>query len=188
MTGDPWHGLRIEGHRLYLRPVRPEDATQRYVEWLNDPQTTRFLETSGRQTIKTVQEYINRYQGRKDALFLAIVLREGDRHIGNVKLEPIDWHHRHATLGIMIGEASARRRGIGTEAIVLLLGFAFEKLGLHRVSLGVTADNVAALRCYRKVGFVEEGRLRESHWCGGHWVDGIWMGILEHEFRARHGR
>ena len=187
MTTDPWQGLRIEGDRLYLRPVRLEDATERYVGWLNDPETTRFLETAGPQTIATVREYIERYQGRKDALFLAIVIREGDSHVGNVKLEPIDWRNRRATLGIMIGEAAARGRGIGTEAIVLVLRFAFEKLRLHRVSLGVTADNEAALRCYRKVGFVEEGRIREANWRDGRWVDGIWMGILDREFRNRHG-
>lgn len=85
----------------------------------------------------------------------------------------------------MVGERDARGKGLGTEAILLVLQYAFETLGLHRVELGVRADNEVAIRCYRKIGFVEEGRHREGTWRDGEWVDGIWMSILDREFCTR---
>ncbi len=188
LTPEMLRGLKLEGERVYLRPVVPSDATADYVGWLNDPETTRFLESGAVvETVESISAYIARYQDRSDALFLAIVLKDGDRHVGNLKLEPIDWRHRKATLGIMIGDASARGKGIGTEAVVLALRFAFDRLGLHRVALGVTADNLPGIRCYRKIGFADEGRLRQAILRPHGYVDHLWMGILADEFKARYG-
>lgn len=188
LTPEMVRGLRLEGDRVYLRPVVPTDATPQYAGWLNDPETTRFLESGRRaDTVESIAAYIARYQGRSDALFLAIVLREGDRHVGNLKLEPIDLTHQKAVLGIMIGDPSARGKGVGTEAILLALRYAFHELKLHRVALGVTADNLPAIRCYEKLGFKHEGRLREAIRREHGYVDHLWMGILADEFRARYG-
>lgn len=179
---------RLEGPRVYLRRVAPADATPAYAGWLNDPETTRYMESGRRvETVASIADYIARYSGREDALFLAIVLRAGDRHVGNLKLEPINRTHRHAVLGIMIGDAAARGRGIGGEAIVLALRHAFAGLGLHRVALGVTADNLPGIRCYEKVGFRVEGRLRESILRPQGYLDSLWMAILAEEFHARYG-
>ena len=109
ITPEMLRGLRLEGERIYLRPVVSSDATPDYAGWLNDPETTRYLESGAMaETVESISAYIARYQNRSDALFLAIVLRDGDRHVGNLKLEPIDWRHRKATLGIMIGDGAAR--------------------------------------------------------------------------------
>lgn len=179
----------LRGPRVYLRPVEVADATDRYAGWLRDPETTRFLESGGRdESPASVAAYIRAFEGRNDVLFLAIRLADGDTHVGNIKLEPINWRHRHAVLGIMIGEASARGRGIGSEAMVLVLRHAFTALALHRVSLGVIADNLAAIRCYERLGFVTEGRARECVRRPHGFVDGLTMGILAHEFFARYGR
>lgn len=179
----------IEGNRLYLRRVVLEDATTAYASWLNDPETTRYLESGGiHETPESLRAYIAKYLDRKDALFMALVEKAGDLHIGNIKLEPINLRHRHAVLGILIGEPSARGRGFGTEAMVLALRYAFRSLDLHRVALGVTADNLPAIRCYEKVGLHHEGRLREAVLRDHGYVDSLWMGILADEFFALHGR
>lgn len=177
-----------EGRAVYLRPVVPADATDDYVAWLNDPETTRFLESGRREETKdSIARYIADYSNRDDARFLAIMLREDDRHVGNVKLEPINWVHRNAVLGIMIGDPAARGRGVGTDTMITVLRYAFRDLGLHRVTLGVRADNDPAIHCYKKVGFTEEGRWREGVRNNNDYIDQVWMGIIDREFDALHG-
>jgi RimJ/RimL family protein N-acetyltransferase len=183
----PAMNFLITGDNVYLRRITPADATPEYVAWLNDEDTTRYLESGGGASLDSVKEYIDRYVGRDDVAFLAIVLRSGDRHVGNIKFEPVDRKNGRATLGIMIGDPNVRGKGIGTEAMILAMQYAFDNLGLHRLELGVTSDNVAALRCYERVGFKKEGVLREAVRRENGRVDSVWMAILVHEFQALHG-
>lgn len=172
----------IRGDRVYLRRVTLADATPRYASWLNDPETTRYLESGRREeTADSLRAYIARHLDRDDVLFMAVVLNTDDSHIGNIKLEPVDHKNRSAVLGILIGAKGQRARGIGTEAMTLALRYAFESLRLHRVSLGVTSDNLPAIHCYEKVGFRHEGCLREAIRRDDGFVDHLWMGILAHE-------
>lgn len=92
--------------------------------------------------------------------------------------------YRSWELRILIFEPSAIGHGIGTEAVKLLVGYAFDRLNAHRVWLGVNAENVGAVKCYEKAGFQHEGRLREELFVHGHYVDAIRMGILEGEWRS----
>ncbi len=95
--------------------------------------------------------------------------------------------HIDALAHITIGEQDRWGRGYGTEAVELMLGHAFERLGLHRVGLSVFAFNDRAIRSYEKAGFHEEGRLREAVWRDGRWWDEVQMGVLEREWRERVG-
>lgn len=177
----------LVGERILLRPVSRQDATLEYVSWLNDPETTRYMESGRRQeSIESITEYIARYENREDVRFMAIVLKDRSRHVGNLKLEPINWTHRNAVLGIMIGDPRVRGKGIGTEAILLMLRYAFDDLKLHRISLGVTADNRPAIKCYQEVGFKEEGRCREAILRETGYIDSLCMAILADEFHARY--
>lgn len=89
---------------------------------------------------------------------------------------------------ITIGEKDCWGRGCGTEATRLMLDHAFGTLGLHRVALAVFAFNERAIRSYRKIGFVEEGRSREAIWRDGSFWDEIQMSMLEQEWRAIRAR
>lgn len=179
------HNPFLTGPRIYLRPLEPSDATAAYASWLNDHETNRHLETGFfPSSVDGLSQYIARYRGRSDAIFLAMIMKSNDRHIGNIKLEPINWIHRTGLLGVLIGDRESRGQGFGTEAIGLVLHHAFTRLSLHRVGLGVTSDNQAAIRCYTKLGFREEGRWRESVVHEGARFDHVWMGILAHEFAA----
>ncbi len=97
------------------------------------------------------------------AVNLAMALADDPqaRYIGGCGLHAIDWRNRNAMLGIVIGRPDLHGRGLGTEAVTLLLGHAFDALGLHQVGLTCFEYNERGLRCYRRCGFREEGRLRE---------------------------
>ena len=102
--------------------------------------------------------------------------------IGAVRLDDVDLEDRRASLAIGMVDPDALNKGYGTEAIRLVIGFAFRTLNLHRVSLRVLAYNQRAIRAYEKCGFRVEGRERETAYVDGAWHDDLIMGILEGEF------
>jgi RimJ/RimL family protein N-acetyltransferase len=84
----------------------------------------------------------------------------------------------------MIGEKEYWSKGYGTDAIRTLMRFAFERMNLNRVELSTFDFNERAQACYRKCGFVEEGRRREDRYIDGEYHDLIVMGILRYEWEA----
>lgn len=110
--------------------------------------------------------------------------KDDDKLLGTIALFRLEWNNRTAYLSIGIGDKEHRGKGYGTEAISLMLRYAFCELNLHRVTLDVISNNPAGIRCYQKVGFVEEGRLRECVYRNGQRYDLIYMGILKKEWLA----
>lgn len=108
------------------------------------------------------------------------------RCIGATRLHSLNAHDRRARYAIGIFAAADRGCGYGTEATRLVLAYAFDALGLHRVDLRVLAVNRRAIASYAKCGFVREGVERDSALIDGVWHDDVIMSILEHEWR-NHG-
>jgi len=169
----------IEGDHIYLREVRPSDVNEDYYYWMNDPEVTQYLESRFYpNSLEGLRDYVASKLGDRNNVFLAIVLKEGDRHIGNIKLGPINWIHRFADLGIMIGDKSNWRKGYATEAIRSLVGYAFRKLNLHKVTAGCYANNQGSLRAFEKAGFEMEGVRKEQFSWNGQYVDSVLLGIV----------
>jgi RimJ/RimL family protein N-acetyltransferase len=124
---------------------------------------------------------------RPPEITLAIDTLAESRHIGSIALHEVNGEDRKATLGVMIGDKDYWSRGYGTDAIVTLLRFGFDEMNLNRVDLSVDEDNVRGITCYRKCGFVEEGRLRQARYRNGRYLDALIMAVLADEFRALHG-
>jgi RimJ/RimL family protein N-acetyltransferase len=105
-----------------------------------------------------------------------------DRLIGFVALHSVEWNNGAALLAIGIGEARYRGKGYGTDALQLILRFAFHELNLFRIGLDVIATNTRALRMYEKLGFQREGCMRGAVLRDGCRTDRILMGILRDEW------
>jgi len=133
------------------------DASEAYASWLNDPEVNRYLATKS-ATLESVKEYIQKKNATPDTELYGIFLREGDKHIGSLKLEPIDRAAKRATLGILIGEKGEWGKGYAGEALRLAVARCFSELGMEEVWLGVIAQNTSAIRAYQKLGFVETAR------------------------------
>jgi len=175
----------LVGKRLYLRPLEEGDV-ERCQRWINDPEVRRWITRRFPVGYRQEAEWLQRQYTSLTDIVLAIVLKEGDKHIGNCGLHKIDYTSGRAILGIVIGEPDYRGRGYGPEAMSLLLDYAFGELRLHRVELKVFSYNQRALRAYRKLGFREEGRKREAHFYRGSFHDIVIMGILEREWSERY--
>lgn len=111
------------------------------------------------------------------------VIEVDGQTVGRCTLTDGDALTRAAEVGIAL-LASARGQGIGTEALRQLIEFAFVRRNLRRLHLVVIASNAAAIRAYRKLGFVEEGRRREHCWVRGAYEDEVIMGLLRSEWSA----
>jgi len=113
------------------------------------------------------------------------ILTKNGKPIGNLALMEIEYIHKSAVLGIMIGEKEYWNRGYGTDAINALLGFAFDTLAMNRIELRTLEINKRALACYKNCGFKVEGRRRKHWYYNGKYLDDILMGILVDEWRAK---
>lgn len=168
---------RIEGSRLYLRDVESSDVTDAYVRWMNDPEVTRFLESRFKEhTRESLLRFVNGLEEDSSNVLLAIVLREGDRHIGNIKLGPIDWKHKRGEIGLLIGERDTWGHGYASEAIDLVSRLAFEQLDLYKVYAGCYSNNTGSLKAFLNAGFEREG-VRPRHFLSDdRWVDHVLLG------------
>ena len=133
----------IEGEHVFLRTLLPDDASERYASWLNDPVVNQYLETRS-MTIPKLRAYIGEKWESDQALLLGVFWKEtglpagqAGAHIGNVKLEPVDLSGRMAMLGLLIGDKEFWGRGVGTEATNLATNFAFKDLGIREMRLGI---------------------------------------------------
>ncbi|MBP3255918.1 MAG: GNAT family N-acetyltransferase [Clostridia bacterium] len=174
---------KLEGEKNYLSPMNAEDA-EMYVKWLNDFKTTDGVGHSKNLiNIESEREWIEDSL-KKGNFNFAIVKLENDELIGNCGIDSIDYTDRHATLGIFIGEEENRSKGYGAEALKLLLDYGFNYLNMHNIMLQVKSFNERAIACYKKVGFKEFGRRRESYFLNGKYYDDVSMDILEDEFKS----
>lgn len=178
----------FQSARLRLRAVEEEDYAV-FHDWWSDPDLMALQST---RTIRLVGEPRNRAMFESwmespddGTIGFSIVERSTDLLIGFCSLWGATIKDRQAELAIGIGEADYRGKMYGPEAMRLLLAYAFGELNYHRVFLTVLADNEPAVRAYRKVGFVEEGRMRRSIWRDGRWKDQLLMAILQDEFPGR---
>ncbi len=103
---------------------------------------------------------------------------------GEARLDNLNPQDRRARLAIGLFNERHLGRGIGRQAVNLVLDHAFGALALHRVDLRVLARNTRAIRCYQACGFVREGIERDSARVGDAWEDDWIMSILDHEYHA----
>jgi RimJ/RimL family protein N-acetyltransferase len=176
---------KIVGERLYLSPFDRDDPEiiATWAQWMNDRAVSEFY-GGGTHNLVSRADAAKILAGLQGYRF-AIVLRDCDTLIGHVSLHDMDSVHRHAFLGIFIGEEARRGKGYGAEAVRLALAFGFQTLNLHNIMLSVHADNYAAIACYRACGFRETGRRPAWFLKNGEWVDQVYMGLLDREFAGR---
>ena len=177
----------ISGQRVRLRAFR-EDDLKNALAAINNPAVTRYLRFMRPVSVHQERAWLDSMmRGEPGQLTFAIDSTDGE-YLGSVGLMHIDERNRDAELGILIGRPEDFGRGFGTEAALLMMRHGFEEMNLHRIHLRVFDYNERGFKSYVKLGFKEEGRLRQAHFRHGGWHDIVIMGILADEFFAQHGR
>lgn len=175
---------RYIGPRIHLRRLTVADVTDAYVGWINDPVTRRYLETRFRTHSRAdVEAFVAARETAELEPLFGLFLNDGDVHVGNLKIGPIDPHHRTGPLSYLLGEPSARGRGLATEAVMIGVEIAFRHLGVIKLTAGTYAGNAASARVLSKAGFRTEGRRAEYFAFEGGRADLIEYGLLAHEHR-----
>lgn len=147
-----------EDQTVSLFILTPDHVSQTYVSWLNAPEINQYLESRfASHSIETTRAFVAASLASPDNLFLGIRSRALDRHVGNIKLGPIDRHHATADIGILVGDQAAWGQGIATAAIGLVCDIARDQLRLRKLTAGCYASNGGSRRAFEKVGFAVEG-------------------------------
>jgi RimJ/RimL family protein N-acetyltransferase len=177
----------LTGDLVTLRELREADLP-RLVEWWQATQTAvRQLDGPAHpRPGQFVAENFRTWSQNSGAdVGLSVVERASGEFAGHVTLYGASVKDRCATLAIIVGPPF-QGRGVGRDALKLMLRYGFDELGLHRVELNVLGYNEPAIRAYRAVGFREEGRRRSAVFRSGGWHDEVLMGLLSEEWYAAH--
>ena len=172
----------LESERLYLRTLGTEDVDMYYPALMNEDMR-RLTGTQALFTREGVVQFIEESAGDSSRIDLLICLKSAEQIIGEISLMDIDRTNRNAHIRVAIFESSNCGQGYGTEAMKLLLHYAFGTINLHRVELAVFSFNERAIRSYEKLGFQREGVQREVLYYDYEYHDAISMSILAREFR-----
>ncbi len=171
----------LKGNKIDLCPLDGEGDLTHYESWVNDQENTKYMAVGNYPSTKAqLKEYIQHY-GDSKSILLGIFLKKGGRHIGNITLHQIDHHNRTAEIGILIGDKASQGKGFGTQALKLIAQHAFRRLNLHKLTTGMVVGNTASQKMFEKVGFKQEGCLREHFYLDGKYHDCLRYGLLRSE-------
>lgn len=172
------------GEKIYLRIIEERDLNESYQQWFNDEEICQFNSHHRFPHYRqNLEEYYKNVIIDKGNLILAIIAIDGDMHIGNIALQNINYVDRSAELAIIIGDKGYWRKGAGREACDLILSHGFRSLNLHRIRCGTIEENVGMRKLAEKLGFKQEGILRDAIYKNGKYQDVINYGLLEDEYQ-----
>ena len=170
----------LSGNQIYLRQISLDDCNENYVAWLNDADVNQYLETKwSEQNIGTIKSFVETQIENDHSVLFAIISKENDKHIGNIKIGPVHPHYRHADISYFIGDKAYWHKGIATEAIKLVCKYGFEKLSLHRIEAGAYDCAIGSWKALEKCGFKREGVFKDQVLFNGQFIDIYRYGLLE---------
>ncbi len=175
----------LRGERIDLLPVEVEDAPI-LAACNNDPDVRRSFFTHTPTSLAAQEERIKGlYAPGSDFIPFIIYVKDSEKKIGMTALHRVDLVSGAAIFSICLPDTEEWGKGYAKDATHLMMEYSFDVLNLHRIQLHVWEGNEAAVRAYKKTGFVEEGKLREAMKHNGEYCDFYVMGLLEKEWRSQ---
>ena len=172
----------LTGKRVYLRPLAKEDSV--YLrKWSDDAEIRGLIGEVTSMSQADCEKFLEEVCADNSREWFVVVIKKNDRVIGEAGLLRMFPAWRTTDVSVIIGEKEEWGKGYGTEAILLLLDYAFRHLDFHRVAIGVVGFNERALHFWEKVGFRREGIQRDGYYYDDKYYDFVTMSILEDEFR-----
>lgn len=172
--------MNIKGSKVTLRFIEPDDL-EAIREMSNDAEQEYMIGGWSLPAAKKHQEdWYQRILSDKNNVRFAIDF-EGT-FVGLVTLTDIDWKNRRAKSGIRLTLKAPKKQGIATDALMSMLGYAFEELNIHRVYATIIEHNVISRKLHAKCGYKEEGLLRQSVYKRGEYHNELQLSVLKHEY------
>jgi RimJ/RimL family protein N-acetyltransferase len=176
-----------EGHLVKLGPIDHEKDPPVVANWTYDPFWRFYMGglslPLSREAVRRLLERIEKEMDTSKNLFhFTLRAKDDNRLLGLARIFWIDFHNGTGVLNLGIGNALDRRRGYGSDALELLLRFAFNDLNLHRLSVWPSADNIPFIKMVEKAGFEEEARRRDAAFHDGSYWDVVLLGLLRTEW------
>ncbi len=174
-------GPNLVGTKISLQPSSREDLPV-FVQWFADTEVTRYLNLRVVPSHSQEEEWFDEI-ARSDSIVHWRIVAEG-KTIGASAIADINWMHRQAMTGMMLGERTEWGKGYASEAVQLRTAFAFAELGLERLETRSRAGNVAMHRVLEKVGYRKIGLRRKVRWGDNGWQDEFIFELLREEWPA----
>jgi len=173
----------LVGKEMYLRPVELADA-QTIQNWHNDPDI-RSMARLGELPVTFVHEEkdIEEAIAREEDIYLLIVTKSTDKPVGFIRVNYIDRTSRNMWLRMIIGDKEATGKHLAEDSLRCVLHWLFSEQNVHRVSLETYGTNKRAIGFFKKLGFKQEGVIREAVYVAGEYHDIIAFGLLSREFQ-----
>ncbi len=168
----------LTSERLIFKPLDSSYCTSQYLQWLNDEEVNCYLEIFEPYSEEQLKQYLDNAENNKNLLFWAIHLKDSNKHIGNIKIDPVNRYHGYGEYGIMMGDRSEWGKGYAAEASKAVLDYCFNQEALRKITLGVVEENTAAVNLYKKLGFETEGFYKRHGFYNGHYCDLLRMAIF----------
>jgi RimJ/RimL family protein N-acetyltransferase len=188
--------MNAMNHQLFegalVRLVAPDLDHDAEIEskWTHDPEYLRLLRADpvrplSPHQIKKKYEAEEKDENASRRFHFAIRTRADDRLVGFIRLEHIEWTHGTGMVRMGIGDPNDWGQGYGTEALRLILRYAFAELNLYRITADTCEYNSRAVRFLERAGFALEVRRRQAiHRDGRRW-DALKMGLLRQEWETK---
>ena len=180
----------FKGKLVCLSAFDPEELAKAYSTWTRDSELQRLFDAGASRlhSTKVGTDFFEKIVKENVPAnhFFSIRRLDDDRLLGDINLDVInEWGSRDAFVGLGIGDREDWGKGYGTDAMKIMLRFAFTELNLRRVTLTVFEYNPRAINTYEKVGFRHEGRMRGALLRDGKRWDMFYMGILAEEWKEK---
>ena len=173
--------------RVYLRQIEKKDIKEGWLNWIDDSGALDNLFATFPVNEKDLKNYFN-LQKLPNSIMFAICLKENDKYIGNARLGNIDWINKCSTYGRLIGAEEYKNKGLGSEALILLLKYGFKTLGLNRIASSALATNIISIKSNIKIGMKKEGILRQASFKNGKYIDRVQLSMLSKDFFKKYGK
>jgi RimJ/RimL family protein N-acetyltransferase len=172
----------IKGEKVYLRPTVESDLVT-FAEWESRPEVQAFFTMNYDRSLKDVASEVHGRAGDPGCADFTVCALEDDRLLGRVYISAINHHYDSMDISrIYIGDLSERGKGYGEDALRCALDLGFGRMGMERITLDYVNGNDSAHALYLKVGFRDEGRMRNAGKKNGGYVDLNLMSILRDEY------
>tara|TARA_B100000959_G_C14704250_1_gene510068 strand:+ start:126 stop:668 length:543 start_codon:yes stop_codon:yes gene_type:complete len=163
--------MKFRESHIFLKELRVSDVSTKYVNWLNDHQIVKFTQQNGKiANYKKVAHYVKEKQKSKYEFFYGIFIKQKKNdssrisiiHVGNIKIGPINFFHKHAAISYLVGEKKYWKKGIASIAIKKVVKIAKTRFFLKKVLSYVHQENIASTKVLLNNKFILEAKLKKK--------------------------